>query len=71
VDVGDSENKTFWTESLPGLTDRRFTGVQRVIFDTHRGLTAAITPVIQGDTWHSCRAHDMRNLPTAARHEHR
>jgi putative transposase len=71
VDVGDSENETFWTEFLRDLTDRGLTGVQLVISDAHRGLTAAITRVMQGSAWQRCRVHAMRNLLTAARHEHR
>jgi transposase-like protein len=71
VDVGDSENETFWTEFLRDLTDRGLTGVQLVISDAHRGLTAAIGRVMQGSAWQRCRVHAMRNLLTAARHEHR
>jgi putative transposase len=71
VDIGDSENETFWTEFLRDLTDRGLTGVQLVISDAHRGLTAAIGRVLQGSAWQRCRVHAMRNLLTAARHEHR
>ena len=71
VDIGDSENETFWTEFLRDLTDRGLSGVQLVISDAHRGLTAAIGRVLQGSAWQRCRVHAMRNLLTAARHEHR
>ena len=71
VDIGDSENETFWTEFLRDLTDRGLSGVQLVISDAHRGLTAAIARVLQGSAWQRCRVHAMRNLLTAARHEHR
>ena len=71
VDIGDSENETFWTEFLRGLTDRGLSGVQLVISDAHRGLTAAIGRVLQGSAWQRCRVHAMRNLLAAARHEHR
>ena len=71
VDIGDSENETFWTEFLRDLTDRGLSGVQLVISDAHRGLTAAIARVLQGSAWQRCRVHAMRNLLAAARHEHR
>ena len=71
VDIGDSENETFWTEFLRDLTDRGLSGVQLVISDAHRGLTAAIARVLQGSAWQRCRVHAIRNLLTAARHEHR
>ena len=71
VDIGDSENETFWTEFLRDLTDRGLSGVQLVISDAHRGLTAAIARVLQGSAGQRCRVHAMRNLLTAARHEHR
>jgi len=45
--------------------------VQLVVSDAHRGLTAAITRVMQGSAWQRCRVHTLRNLLTAARHEHR
>jgi putative transposase len=71
VDIGDSENETCLTEFLRDLTDRGLSGVQLVISDAHRGLTAAIGRVLQGSAWQHCRVHAMRNLLTAARHEHR
>ena len=37
VDIGDSENETFWTEFLRDLTDRGLSCVQLVISDAHRG----------------------------------
>jgi putative transposase len=66
VDVGDSENETYLTEFLRGLT-----GVQLVISDAHRGRTAAITRVMQGSAWPRCRVHAIGNLLAATRHEHR
>jgi hypothetical protein len=60
VDVGESENETFWSEFLRDLTDRGLTGVQLVISDAHRGLTATITRVMQGSAWQRCRVHAMR-----------
>ena len=42
VDVGDSENETFWREFLAGLVDRGLGGVRLVISDAHAGLIKAI-----------------------------
>lgn len=71
VDVGDSENETFWTEFLRDLKDRGLAGVRLVTSDAHAGLRAAIRRVFQGASWQRCRVHAMRNLLAAARHEHR
>ena len=71
VDVGDSENETFWTEFLRDLKDRGLGGVRLVISDAHAGLKAAIRRVLQGAAWQRCRVHAMRNLLAVARHQHR
>jgi transposase-like protein len=71
VDVGDSENETFWTEFLRGLKDRNLDGVRLVISDAHAGLKAAIRRVFQGSAWQRCRVHAMRNLLAVAKHQHR
>ena len=71
LDVGDSENETFWTEFLRDLKDRGLGGVRLVISDAHAGLKAAIRRVLQGAGWQRCRVHAMRNLLSAARHQHR
>src|SRR4029450_1411257 len=42
LDVGDSENETFWTEFLRDLKDRGLAGGRLVISDAHPGLQAAI-----------------------------
>ncbi len=59
--VGDSETEAFWTEFLRSLRDRHLGGVQLVISDSHRGLTNAVTAVLQGASWQRCRVHFMRN----------
>jgi len=59
--VGDSETEPFWTEFLRDLRDRGLGGVQLVISDAHRGLTNAVTAVLQGAAWQRCRVHFMRN----------
>jgi len=59
--VGDSETEAFWTEFLRDLRDRGLGGVQLVISDSHRGLTNAVSTVLQGAAWQRCRVHFMRN----------
>ena len=71
VDVGDSENETFWTEFLRDLRERGLDGVQLVISDAHAGLKAAIRRVLQGSAWQRCRVHALRNLMSVAHHQHR
>ena len=71
VDVGDSENETFWTDFLRGLVERNLRGVRLVISDAHAGLKAAIRRVFQGAGWQRCRVHAMRNFLAVAKHQHR
>jgi putative transposase len=71
VDVGDSENETFWTEFLRDLKDRGLDGVRLVISDAHAGLKAAIKKVLQNSSWQRCRVHAMRNLLAVARTQQR
>jgi putative transposase len=71
VDIGDSENETFWTEFLRDLKDRGLAGVRLVISDAHAGLRKAIQKVMQGASWQRCRVHAMRNLMAVAHHQHR
>jgi putative transposase len=62
--VGDSENKSFWTEFLRSLRERGLGGVQLVISDHHRGLMAAVDQVMAASSWQRCRVHFMRNVLT-------
>jgi transposase-like protein len=71
LDVGDSENETFWREFLTDLTDRGLAGVKLVISDAHAGLVKAIRRCLQGAVWQRCRVHAMRNLLSAAPHRQR
>jgi putative transposase len=71
LDVGDSENETFWREFLTSLTDRGLDGVRLVVSDAHAGLVKAIRRCFQGAAWQRCRVHAMRNLLAAAQHRHR
>ena len=62
VDVGDSEDETFWTSFLRSLKARGLGGVRLVISDAHAGLTAAIRKCMTGASWQRCRVHYARNL---------
>ena len=62
VDIGDSEDETFWTRFLRSLRDRGLAGVRLVISDAHAGLKASIRKCFAGSTWQRCRVHYARNL---------
>jgi putative transposase len=70
VDVGPSEDGTFWLAFLRGLVARGLTGVQLVISDAHEGLRQAVGAVLHGASWQRCRVHFLRNalalVPKAA-----
>jgi putative transposase len=62
VDIGDSEDETFWTRFLRSLRDRGLNGVRLVISDAHAGLKASIRKCFTGSSWQRCRVHFARNL---------
>jgi transposase-like protein len=62
LDVGDSEDETFWRAFLTSLRDRGLTGVQLVISDQHAGLVKALTRCFAGAAHQRCRVHFARNL---------
>ncbi len=62
VDVGASEDRSFWTAFLRSLVKRGLAGVRLVISDAHEGLKHAIGTVLTGAAWQRCRVHFMRNL---------
>lgn len=62
VEVGDSEDGTFWIAFLRSLRARGLTGVQLVISDAHLGLREAISAVMLGATWQRCKVHLARNV---------
>ena len=62
VDIGDSEDETFWTRFLRSLKDRGLGGVRLVISDAHAGLKASIRNCFTGASWQRCRVHYVRNL---------
>jgi putative transposase len=61
VDVGPSEEGTFWLAFLRGLVARGLTGVQLVTSDAPTGLRQAIGAVLHGASWQRCRVHFLRN----------
>ncbi|MGI9029485.1 MAG: IS256 family transposase [Ilumatobacteraceae bacterium] len=62
VDVGDSEDETFWRSFLRSLKTRGLDGVRLVISDQHAGLVAALRRSFQGAAHQRCRVHFARNL---------
>jgi putative transposase len=62
LDIGDSEDETFWTRFLRSLRSRGLSGVRLVISDAHAGLKAAIRKCFSGASWQRCRVHYARNL---------
>ena len=62
VDIGDSEDETFWTRFLRSLRTRGLAGVRLVISDAHAGLKASIRKCFTGASWQRCRVHYARNL---------
>ena len=63
VDIGDSEDTTFWAAFLRSLKKRGLGGVRLVISDAHEGLKAAIRKCFQRASWQRCRVHYyIRNL---------
>ena len=62
VDIGDSEDETFWTRFLRSLRDRGLSGVRLVISDAHEGLKKSIRRCFAGASWQRCRVHYARNL---------
>jgi len=62
LDVGTSEDGTFWLSFLRSLVARGLRGVQLVISDAHQGLKEALSTVFTGASWQRCRTHFMTNL---------
>jgi transposase-like protein len=61
MDIGPSEAEPFWTEFLRRLARRGLRGVKLVISDSHEGIRAAVSKVMNC-TWQRCRVHFMRNV---------
>ena len=62
LDIGGSEEETFWKAFLRGLIGRGLHGVELVVSDGHEGLKAALAAVLAGAAWQRCRVHLMRNV---------
>ena len=62
LDVGDSEDETFWRGFLTALKQRGLHGVRLVISDQHAGLVKALKRSFQGAGHQRCRVHFARNL---------
>ena len=62
LDVGDSEDETFWRKFLTSLKNRGLSGVKLVISDQYAGLVAALRRSFQRAAHQRCRVHFARNL---------
>src|SRR5919107_2446750 len=62
LDVGDSEDETFWRGFLTALKQRGLHGVKLVISDQHGGLVKALKRSFQGAGHQRWRVHVARNL---------
>ena len=62
LDVGTSEDGSFWLSFLRSLVARGLGGVQLVVSDAHHGLKDAVATVFSGASWQRCRTHFMTNL---------
>jgi putative transposase len=62
IDLGDSEDETFWSAFFRTLKRRGLHGVQLIISDAHEGLKKAVTRQFTGASWQRCRVHFNRNV---------
>ena len=60
-DVVTAETEESWTGLFKNLKDRGLSGVQLVISDAHKGLTAAVRKVLKAE-WQRCKVHFYRNV---------
>lgn len=70
LDMGPSEDGTFWVQSPRGLVARGLARAQLVVSDAHEGLKAAVADVLHGAAWQRCRGPVVRQalalVPKAA-----
>lgn len=59
MDIGPSEDETFWTAFLRKL-GRGLRGVKLVVSDAHEGIKATACKMLDA-SWQRCRVHFMRN----------
>ncbi len=62
LDVGDSEDETFWRGFLVALKQQSLHDMRLVISDQHSGLVKALKRSFQGAGHQRCRVHFARNL---------
>ena len=64
MDIGPSEAEPFWTAFLRKLARRGLRGVKLVISDTHEGIRAAVSKILNA-TWQRCRVGPLKKrLPS-------
>lgn len=60
--LADSESEESWSALFRDLKDRGMKGVQLLVSDAHRGITAAARRHLQGVAWQRCQVHFKREL---------
>jgi putative transposase len=65
VDIGDSEDASFWTQFLCSLKQLGLGGVKLVTADVHVGVKKSIRKCFSGSSWQRCRVPYIRNLLAA------
>src|SRR5580704_11680248 len=60
-DVIPTESEEGWTGFFKSLKERGLNGVELVISDAHKGLTAAARKVLKAE-WQRCKVHFYRNV---------
>jgi putative transposase len=60
-DVIPVESEEGWTGFFKSLKERGLNGVELVISDAHKGLTAAVRKVLKAE-WQRCKVHFYRNV---------
>lgn len=60
--LADSESESSWSELFRDLKGRGLSGVELLVSDAHRGITAAATRHLQGVAWQRCQVHFKREL---------
>lgn len=60
--LADSESEESWSAMFRDLKDRGMKGVQLLVSDAHRGITAAARRHLQGVAWQRCQVHFKREL---------
>lgn len=60
--LADSESESSWGTLFRDLKDRGLSGVELLVSDAHRGITAAANRHLQGVAWQRCQVHFKREL---------